>query len=284
MPCFILVQFDVTFPALPCEWISLDAMDISGEMHLDVVSASRGSDGLSRPALPNMYWQSLGTPHLYCDLPLRGRQLSWNVMIKEEIAVLPTPASFGHRQWPALTKHSFRWQHNLNLAISLMHLWPQDHAVFKKRLSSEGQPIDDQVEEHKVGPEEDDRLLHDKAAANNDSSYCGSCYGASQKPEDCCNTCEEVRSGLGALLPIDTSAALCKAHGPNFAKKWHLRQLAIPVPNHQHIRLYRNSVLSTGILHNSHQPCHSLAHTQERSLYMVQPSLASQHWCEACCR
>ena len=31
------MQFDITFPALPCEWISLDAMDISGDMHLDVV-------------------------------------------------------------------------------------------------------------------------------------------------------------------------------------------------------------------------------------------------------
>ena len=33
----LLMQFDITFPGLPCEWISLDAMDISGEMHLDVV-------------------------------------------------------------------------------------------------------------------------------------------------------------------------------------------------------------------------------------------------------
>ena len=31
------VQFDVTFPALPCSILSLDAMDISGEQHLDVV-------------------------------------------------------------------------------------------------------------------------------------------------------------------------------------------------------------------------------------------------------
>ena len=31
------MQFDMTFPALPCEWISLDVMDISGDMHLDVV-------------------------------------------------------------------------------------------------------------------------------------------------------------------------------------------------------------------------------------------------------
>lgn len=32
-----VVQFDITFPAMPCEWMSLDLMDISGEMHLDVV-------------------------------------------------------------------------------------------------------------------------------------------------------------------------------------------------------------------------------------------------------
>ncbi|KAF7139960.1 hypothetical protein RHSIM_Rhsim06G0084500 [Rhododendron simsii] len=33
---FLKVQFDVTFPALPCSILSLDAMDISGERHLDV--------------------------------------------------------------------------------------------------------------------------------------------------------------------------------------------------------------------------------------------------------
>ncbi|KAK4390151.1 Endoplasmic reticulum-Golgi intermediate compartment protein 3 [Sesamum angolense] len=33
---FVIVKFDVTFPALPCSIVSLDAMDISGEQHLDV--------------------------------------------------------------------------------------------------------------------------------------------------------------------------------------------------------------------------------------------------------
>jgi hypothetical protein len=31
------MQFDITFPALQCSIISLDAMDISGLEHLDVV-------------------------------------------------------------------------------------------------------------------------------------------------------------------------------------------------------------------------------------------------------
>lgn len=33
----MVLQFDVTFPALACSIVSLDAMDISGEQHLDVV-------------------------------------------------------------------------------------------------------------------------------------------------------------------------------------------------------------------------------------------------------
>ena len=68
----------------------------------------------------------------------------------------------------------------------------QDHAVFKKRLSSTGETIDDEVEQHKVGPEEDERLLHDQQTADNETKPCGSCYGAAAKPEDCCNTCDEV--------------------------------------------------------------------------------------------
>lgn len=32
----ISINFDVTFPKVPCAWLSLDAMDISGELHLDL--------------------------------------------------------------------------------------------------------------------------------------------------------------------------------------------------------------------------------------------------------
>jgi hypothetical protein len=34
-------QIDVTFPKFPCAWISLDAMDVSGDLHLDVVGGLR---------------------------------------------------------------------------------------------------------------------------------------------------------------------------------------------------------------------------------------------------
>lgn len=33
------MQLDVTLPHMPCSWITLDAMDVSGELHLDVVRA-----------------------------------------------------------------------------------------------------------------------------------------------------------------------------------------------------------------------------------------------------
>lgn len=37
----LIMQFDVTFPAIPCSLLSIDAMDISGEQHLDIVCPAR---------------------------------------------------------------------------------------------------------------------------------------------------------------------------------------------------------------------------------------------------
>lgn len=64
--------------------------------------------------------------------------------------------------------------------------------MFKRRLSKTGEVIDEEVEQHKVGPEEDASLMHDQQALANETKPCGSCYGAATSSEQCCNTCEEV--------------------------------------------------------------------------------------------
>uniref|UniRef100_A0A7S0MQW3 Endoplasmic reticulum vesicle transporter C-terminal domain-containing protein n=2 Tax=Pyramimonas obovata TaxID=1411642 RepID=A0A7S0MQW3_9CHLO len=69
--------------------------------------------------------------------------------------------------------------------------------VFKRRLDANLMPVEDShVEKSKLGG---DQLLdlitnkgevHDK---NKTEEYCGSCYGAEEREEDCCNTCDQVR-------------------------------------------------------------------------------------------
>ena len=58
--------------------------------------------------------------------------------------------------------------------------------MYKRRLDQKGLVIPDTVEKHKVGPEQDDTLLH-----KGNETECGSCYGAGAE-EECCNTCDEV--------------------------------------------------------------------------------------------
>ena len=58
--------------------------------------------------------------------------------------------------------------------------------MYKRRLDQKGLVIPDTVEKHKVGPEQDDTLLH-----KGNETECGSCYGAGAEGE-CCNTCDEV--------------------------------------------------------------------------------------------
>ena len=62
--------------------------------------------------------------------------------------------------------------------------------MLKRRLDSNGQPLHEEGEAHRVGPELDDKLMH--TGQEGDNSTCGSCYGANSSPEACCNNCEEV--------------------------------------------------------------------------------------------
>ena len=36
-----LTQINITLPNMPCEWISIDALDISGDVQLDMVRDTR---------------------------------------------------------------------------------------------------------------------------------------------------------------------------------------------------------------------------------------------------
>jgi len=90
------INMDVTFPALPCSYLSVDAMDVSGEHQLDV-----------------------------------------------------------------------------------------DHNIYKKRLGPDGKAI---------GVEKGDlEAAQPSLELQLPANYCGSCYGSESAPDQCCNTCAEVR-------------------------------------------------------------------------------------------
>ncbi|OWM79936.1 hypothetical protein CDL15_Pgr006240 [Punica granatum] len=75
---FFMVQFDVTFPALPCSILSLDAMDISGEQHLDVkhdiIKRRLDSHGNVIEARPD----GIGAPKIEKPLQRHGGRLEHN--------------------------------------------------------------------------------------------------------------------------------------------------------------------------------------------------------------
>ncbi|KAF9682536.1 hypothetical protein SADUNF_Sadunf05G0119200 [Salix dunnii] len=72
------INFDVTFPALPCSILSLDAMDISGEQHLDVkhdiIKKRLDSHGNVIEARPD----GIGAPKIEKPLQRHGGRLEHN--------------------------------------------------------------------------------------------------------------------------------------------------------------------------------------------------------------
>ncbi|XP_038681806.1 endoplasmic reticulum-Golgi intermediate compartment protein 3-like [Tripterygium wilfordii] len=97
------ISFDVTFPAIPCSLLSLDAMDISGEQHFDI-----------------------------------------------------------------------------------------RHDIMKKRINAHGDLIE--ARQDGIGaPKIETPLQRHGGRLENGETYCGSCYGAEESDDHCCNSCEEVR-------------------------------------------------------------------------------------------
>ncbi|KAK9748973.1 hypothetical protein RND81_02G093900 [Saponaria officinalis] len=120
------INFDVTFPALACSIVSIDAMDISGEQHLDV-----------------------------------------------------------------------------------------RHDIIKKRLDSHGNIIETR-QDGLGGPKIEKPLQRHGGRLEHNETYCGSCYGAEEKDDDCCNNCEEVREAYrkkGWALSNPDMIDQCKREG-----------------------------------------------------------------------
>ncbi|KAG4999537.1 hypothetical protein JHK87_020609 [Glycine soja] len=112
------INFDVTFPAVRCSILSLDAMDISGEQHLDIRH----------------------------NIVKKRIDANGNV-IEERKDGIGAP----------------------KIAFPASYLFSQVNNVIERPLQKHG-----------------GRLGHDE-------KYCGSCFGAEESDEHCCNSCEEVR-------------------------------------------------------------------------------------------
>ncbi|CAN0824456.1 Endoplasmic reticulum-Golgi intermediate compartment protein 3 [Linum grandiflorum] len=120
------INFDVSFPALPCSILSIDAMDISGEQHLDV-----------------------------------------------------------------------------------------KHDIIKKRLDSHGNVIEARPDG--IGaPKIEKPLQKHGGRLDHNETYCGSCFGAEESDDHCCNSCEDVREAYrkkGWALSNPDLIDQCKREG-----------------------------------------------------------------------
>lgn len=77
------------------------------------------------------------------------------------------------------------------------------HTIYKRRIGKDGEPLSEEQDTDFGGKNKADALdqqakregTDDSADAPSvpDNSYCGSCYGAEEKPGDCCNNCDDVR-------------------------------------------------------------------------------------------
>ncbi|GKC16610.1 endoplasmic reticulum-Golgi intermediate compartment protein 3-like protein, partial [Tanacetum coccineum] len=175
------INFDIVFPALPCSLLSLDAMDISGEEHLDIVS--------------RLYLHSVTETKLIVDTS-RGERLRINF----DIVFPALPCSL--------------------LSLDAMDISGEEHLdikhdIYKKRIDANGVGIESR--QGGIGATKIDRPLqrHGGRLERNET-YCGSCFGAQVTAEDCCNSCEDVREAYrakGWALSDPDSIDQCKREG-----------------------------------------------------------------------
>ncbi|KAK9686986.1 ER-derived vesicles protein erv46 [Basidiobolus ranarum] len=77
--------------------------------------------------------------------------------------------------------------------ISGAHQENINHDIYKVRLDPSGNEIS-KDKEYELGEKaKKAKSAFESAQADAETPYCGSCYGAEETPDACCNTCESVR-------------------------------------------------------------------------------------------
>ncbi|KAM3367807.1 hypothetical protein ACQJBY_016390 [Aegilops geniculata] len=106
------------------------------------------------------------------------------------------------------------------ISVDVMDISGQEHLdvkhdVFKQRINAHGNVI--ATKQDAVGGMKVEKpLQHHGGRLEHNETYCGSCYGAQESPEQCCNSCEDVREayrkkGWGVSNP--DSIDQCKSEG-----------------------------------------------------------------------
>jgi len=114
------------------------------------------------------------TPELFVDTS-RGEKLRINMDV-----IFPTlPCAF-----VSVDAMDISGEHQLDVA----------HNIFKKRLAPNGVPVvSSPIKEEGIGQPKKDPFSDEEKAKLESESYCGSCYGSEERPDQCCNTCDEVQ-------------------------------------------------------------------------------------------
>ncbi|XP_067121839.1 endoplasmic reticulum-Golgi intermediate compartment protein 3 isoform X2 [Centruroides vittatus] len=89
-----------------------------------------------------------------------------------------------------------------------------EHNIFKRRLDTEGKPIEKPEREKELGDKSKEFLEAIKPTL--DPNRCESCYGAEREEKKCCNTCEEVREAYrlkGWAFSDADNVIQCKREG-----------------------------------------------------------------------
>jgi len=90
------------------------------------------------------------------------------------------------------------------------------HEVYKQRLDVDGNNVAEMEREHEIHSNRTAVKELTQAKGEGSGEECGSCYGAEESPDECCNTCDQVREAYrrrGWAFVNSDGIAQCKTEG-----------------------------------------------------------------------